>query len=151
MHGHHKRWPGTRGGLLLEPEPEAEAESCLLRSSALISLHKHLEWTRRVFLSSRHLSHWDTGRPLRLISKSGRPVWLQEEVRCPLMQDSLASDCFVSGVEGDCGRGRGGVPCKLFVVNVHLSESQREGECESGGVTDHDYICNGEKGVWGRC
>ena len=86
---HRKRSIETGDDLRLEPEPEPEAESCLLRSSALTSLHKHLEWTRRVFLSSRHFSHWDTGRPLRLISKSGRSVWLQDEVRCPLMQDSL--------------------------------------------------------------
>lgn len=58
-------------------------------------------------------------------------MWLQEEVRCPLIQDSLVRVFFVSGVENRCGGGMGGVPCKLFVVDVHLLESQRERESES--------------------
>ena len=93
---------GPRDNLRLEPEPEACG--CLLRAPALTSLHKHFEWTRRVFLSSRHFSHWDTGRPLRLISKSGRLVWRQEEVRCPLIQDLLVRVViFVSEVEREDG------------------------------------------------
>ena len=120
-----KRSFETIDNLRLEPEPEPEAESCLLRSSALTSLHKHFECTRRVFLSSRHFSHWDTGRPLRLISKSGRSVWLQEEVRCPLIQDSLVG-VFVSGAGKRCVGGINGVPCKLFVVDVYLLGSQWE-------------------------
>lgn len=52
------------------------------------------------------------------------------------MQDSLVRVFFVSGVENRCGGGMGGVPCKLFVVDVHLLESQREREGErSGGRT----------------
>jgi len=101
-----KRPYQTRNNLRFGPEPELEADSCLLRSSALTSLHKHFECTLLVFLSSRHLSHCDTGRPLRLISKSGRSVWLHEEVRCPLMQDSLVRDSLSVAWRGDVGKGR---------------------------------------------
>ena len=84
-----KRSRETRDSSRLEPEPELETGPCLAGSSPFTSLHKHFECTLLVFLSSRHFSHWDTGRPLRLISKSCRSVWLHKEVRCPLMQDSL--------------------------------------------------------------
>ena len=72
---------GPRDDLRLERELETKRGSCVSRSSALISLQRHFECTRRDFLSSRHLSHWETGRPLRFTSTSGRSVWLQEEVR----------------------------------------------------------------------
>ena len=103
--GRCRRSYRTRDHLLLGPDPELEVDPCLLRSSALSSLHKHFECTLLVFLSSRHLSHWDTGRPLRLISKSGRSVWLQDEVRCPLMQDSLSKVSLSVVRSGDVGEG----------------------------------------------
>ena len=110
---------GVRDNSRLEPDPGGPPRP--LRSSALTSLHKHFEWTRRVFLSSRHFSHWDTGRPLRLISKSGRSLCWQEDVRCPLIQDSLVRGVLsVSGGRERGGGEIGGVPCKLFVVDEHL-------------------------------
>ena len=51
------------------------------------------------------------------------------------MQDSLVRVFFVSGVENGCGGGMGGVPSKLFFVDVHLlgvSERERESEAEDG-------------------
>ena len=112
----------------LGPEAEPGADSCLLRSSVLISLHKHFEWTLLVFLSSRHLSHWETGRPLRLTSNSGRSVWLQEEVRCPLMQDSLMRVPLSVVCMFVCVEERW-IPCKLLLVDVDLlgKKSQQEG------------------------
>ena len=54
---------------------------------------------------------------------------------------------FVSGVENRCGGGMDGVPCKLFVVDVHLLGSQRErGRGRTRQRTYHDYsICSGDK------
>lgn len=126
----HKRSSEARDNSHLELEPELETGPCLVESSALASLHKHFECTLLVFLSSRHFSHWETGRPLRLISKSCLSVWLHEEVRCPLMQDSLMRVSRKCGVEMGERRTRR-VPCKLFIFNKDLLGCERERERES--------------------
>jgi len=49
----------------------------------------HLECTLFVLRSCRQRSHCETGRPFFLISYKGLSVWVHDEERWPLMQDSL--------------------------------------------------------------
>jgi hypothetical protein len=55
----------------------------------VLPLHLHRLCAFFVLRRCRQVSHWETGRPLRLTSNSGRSLCPQWEERCPLMQASL--------------------------------------------------------------
>ena len=81
-------------------------------------LQVHLEWIFFDCRSSLHFSHWDTGRPFFLISKSGLSLWWQDEDRWPLMHDSLYETAWKAAREHKCNQWH--LPSEFLAIDIDL-------------------------------